>query len=271
MGDLVHIHLRTATSLKAEISKMIVKIFVIIGIVIAASAVNQGDDDSLVKERKELSEERKEITELFRRETEKLRQEDGQLRAKLEELHKRDEKHQDQNQKLQKRIAKLEKENQKLRRADSKINKVIRQRDQNETQEFDAKIKNSLRQNDVSSAIKKMMRNEINNFLTNERICVGDRISDHGANNGGQKDCNCPLWTNLSTETDGCGGSELRLQVEFSQTTICIDLCEKNHKFHRRYLCENFVRIVLLCHLDGMPLSRETRPLSRETRPNRGQ
>merc|ERR1712042_123447 len=184
MGDLVHIHLRTATSLKAEISKMIVKIFVIIGIVIAASAVNQGDDDSLVKERKELSEERKEITELFRRETEKLRQEDGQLRAKLEELHKRDEKHQDQNQKLQKRIAKLEKENQKLRRADSKINKVIRQRDQNETQEFDAKIKNSLRQDDVNGPIKKMMRNEINNFLTNERICVGNRISAHGADNG---------------------------------------------------------------------------------------
>merc|ERR1712042_418735 len=184
MGDLVHIHLRTATSLKAEISKMIVKIFVIIGIVIAASAVNQGDDDSLVKERKELSEERKEITELFRRETEKLRQEDGQLRAKLEELHKRDEKHQDQNQKLQKRIAKLEKENQKLRRADSKINKVIRQRDQNETQEFDAKIKNSLRQDDVNGPIKKMMRIEINNFLTNERICVGGAITNHGADNG---------------------------------------------------------------------------------------
>merc|ERR1712142_869870 len=196
----VHIHLRTATSLKAEISKMFLKIFVIIGVVIAASAVNQGDDDSLVKERKELSEERKEITEIFRRETERLRQDDAQLRAKLEELHgkldklhKRDEKQQDQNQKLQKEMAELRKENQKLRRAGSKINKVIRQRDQNETQEFDAKIKNSLRQNDVSSAIKKMMRNEINNFLTNERICVGDRISDHGANNGGQKTVTVPF------------------------------------------------------------------------------
>merc|ERR1712142_906373 len=166
MGDLVHIHLRTATSLNAENSKMIVKIFVIIGVVIAASAVNQGDDERLSKERKELSEERKEITDLFRSEVEKLRQEDGQLRAKLEELHKRDEKQ-------QKRMAKLEKENQKLRRAGSKINKVIRQRDQNETQEFDAKIKNSLRQDDVNGPIKKMMRIEINNFLTNERICVG--------------------------------------------------------------------------------------------------
>merc|ERR1711942_508707 len=173
MGDLVHIHLRTATSLKAEILKMIVKIFVIIGVVIAASAVNQGDDESLSKERKELSEERKEITEIFRRETERLRQDDAQLRAKLEEL-------QGQNEKLQK-------ENQKLRRADSKINKVIRQRDQNETQEFDAKIKNSLRQDDVNGPIKEMMRNEINNFLTNERICVGGVITDHGADNGGTK------------------------------------------------------------------------------------
>merc|ERR1712142_1223088 len=187
----VHIHLRTATSLKAEILKMIVKIFVIIGVVIAASAVNQGDDDSLVKERKELSEERKEITEIFRRETERLRQDDAQLRAKLEELHgkldklhKRDEKQQDQNQKLQKEMAELRKENQKLRRAGSKINKVIRQRDQNETQEFDAKIKNSLRQDDVNGPIKKMMRIEINNFLTNERICVGGAITNHGADNG---------------------------------------------------------------------------------------
>merc|ERR1712042_2616 len=177
MGDLVHIHLRTATSLNAENSKMIVKIFVIIGVVIAASAVNQGDDERLSKERKELSEERKEITDLFRSEVEKLRQEDGQLRAKLEELHKRDEKQ-------QKRMAKLEKENQKLRRAGSKINKVIRQRDQNETQEFDAKIKNSLRQDDVNGPIKKMMRIEINNFLTNERICVGGAITNHGADNG---------------------------------------------------------------------------------------
>jgi len=171
-------------SLKAEILKMIVKIFVIIGVVIAASAVNQGDDKILLKERKELSEERKEITELFRRETEKLRQEDGQLRARLEELQGQNEKLHKRDEKQQKRMAKLEKENQKLRRADSKINKVIRQRDQNETQEFDAKIKNSLRQNDVSSAIKRMMRNEINNFLTNERICVGGEITNHGANNG---------------------------------------------------------------------------------------
>merc|ERR1712142_166386 len=191
----VHGDLRTATSLKAEILKMIVKIFVIIGVVIAASAVNQGDDESLSKERKELSEERKEITEIFRRETERLRQDDAQLRAKLEELHgkldklhKRDEKQQDQNQKLQKEMAELRKENQKLRRAGSKINKVIRQRDQNETQEFDAKIKNSLRQDDVNGPIKKMMRIEINNFLTNERICVGGV-----GGNGGTKTVTVPF------------------------------------------------------------------------------
>jgi len=182
---------------------MIAKLFVIIGVVVAASAVKQGggeggggggvdDDVSLTKERKELSEERKEITEMFRRETETLRQEDEQLHAKLEELQRQNvakleelkrqnDKVQRQNdkrdKKQQEQITKLKKENQKLRRANSEINKVVRQRDQNDTQEFDVKIRNSLRQNDVSTEIKKMMRSEITNFLITERICVGGQIS----------------------------------------------------------------------------------------------
>jgi len=160
---------------------MFLKIFVIVGIVVAASTFKQGDDDSLSKERKELTEERKEITEIFRRETERLRQEDEQLRGKLEELHgklekvhKRDEKHQKQMVKMrkenQKRIAEMEKENQKqvavlrkenqkLRRADSKIKKVIRQRDQNITLE-----------------LRKLIGEEIHHFLKNEKICVGGTL-----------------------------------------------------------------------------------------------
>jgi len=145
---------------------MIAKLFVIIGVVVAAPAVNQGDDDSLTKERKELTEERKEITEIFRRETD--RQEDDQLRAKMDKLQGQNDK---RDKKQQEQITKLQKENQKLRRANSKINKVVRQRDQNVTQEFDNMIRNS-------SELKKMMREEINNFLINEKICVGGLL-DH--------------------------------------------------------------------------------------------
>jgi len=169
---------------------MIVKFFIVFAVTIAASAVNQGDEVGvmtiLAKERKELTEERKEIGEIFRGETERLRLEDEQLRGKLDKLQgKLDEQHDklhqkldklhDQNEKQHAQIVKLQKENQVLRRANSKINKVIRQRDirdPNNTREFDAKIKNSLRQNDFSSELKKMMRAEIKNYLTTEKNCV---------------------------------------------------------------------------------------------------
>merc|ERR1712142_1087572 len=187
--------------------KMIVKIFIVFAVMIGASAVNQEDEVGvmtiLAKERKELTEERKEIGEIFRGETERLRREDDQLRGKLDKLqgklnklqgklddqHEKNEKlrqeddklHQKldklhgQNEKQHAQIVKLQKENQVLRRANSKIYKVIRQRDirdPNNTREYDAKIKNSLRQNDFSSELKKMMRAEIKNYLTTEKNCV---------------------------------------------------------------------------------------------------
>jgi len=178
---------------------MIVKILVFVTVTVAASAVNQEDEVGLMtilaKERKELTEERKEIGEIFRGETERLRKEDEELRGKLDKLQgKLDEQHekneklrqkdnhkleklQGQNEEQQAQIVKLQKENQELRRANSKINKVIRQRDPNNTRELDARIKNSLRQNDLSSELKKMMRAEIKNYLIEEHICVSGSTS----------------------------------------------------------------------------------------------
>jgi len=180
---------------------MIVNIFIVFAVMTAASAGNQGVESGLMtilaEERKELTKERKEIGKIFRGETERLRQQDDQLRGKLDKLQEKlDEQHErneklrqeddklrgnfhlkleklkEQNEKQQAQIVKLQKENKVLRRANSKINKVIRQRDPNNTREFDANIKNSIRQNDLTFELKKMMRAEIKNFLITEKICV---------------------------------------------------------------------------------------------------
>jgi len=111
------------------------------------------------------------------------RQEDDKLHRKLDKL-------QGLNEKQHAQIVKLQKENQVLRRANSKINKVIRQRDirdPNNTREFDAKIKNSLRQNDFSSELKKMMRAEIKNYLTTEKNCVAGTNVGVGYGKKGEK------------------------------------------------------------------------------------
>jgi len=173
---------------------MIVKFFIVFGVTIAASAVNQGDEVGLLTI---LAKERKEMREIFRRETERLRQEDDQLRGKLEEqrqeddkLHQKLDKLHSQNEKQHAQIVKLQKENRVLRRTNSKINKVIRQRDirdPNNTREFDAKIKNSLRQNDLSFELKKMMRAEIKNYLTTEKNCVAGTNVQVGWGKKGEK------------------------------------------------------------------------------------
>jgi len=172
---------------EAENFKMILKIFIVFAVTIAASAVNQGDEVGLLTI---LAKERKEMRKIFQRETERLRgkleeqrQEDDKLHQKLDKLHS-------QNEKQHAQIAKLQKENQVLHRANSKINKVIRQRDirdPNNTREFDAKIKNSLRQNDLSFELKKMMRAEIKNYLTTEKNCVAGTNVQVGWGKTGEK------------------------------------------------------------------------------------
>merc|ERR1712142_1249061 len=160
--------------------KMIVKFFIVFAVTIAASAVNQGDEVGLLTI---LAKERKEMREIFQRETD-------QLRGKLDEQRQEDDKLHQKVDKQHAQIVKLQKENRVLRRANSKINKVIRQRDirdPNNTREFDAKIKNSLRQNDFSSELKKMMRAEIKNYLTTEKNCVAGNDVNVGYGKAGAK------------------------------------------------------------------------------------
>merc|ERR1719250_98088 len=104
------------------------------------------------------------MREMFQRETAHLdeedkrqREENQQLKAQIAKLDKEDKRMKEQNDKQQDQIAKLR---QKLRRADTKIKQSIRQKDQNNSLEV-TMVKKFIRQDDVHSELKKMIRNEM--------------------------------------------------------------------------------------------------------------
>jgi len=156
--------------------------------VFTASAVNQVQDKDLMTI---LAKERQEMRQMFERETALLRKETGLLHAEdkrqQKELKEQNEKLQLQDQKLKEemvkirkgqkndklKMAKLRRENQKLRRADAEIKQSIRQRDQNNSLEV-SEMKNTTHE----EKLKKMIRNEITDFLMEEKICVSE-ISDY--------------------------------------------------------------------------------------------
>jgi len=184
-----------------------------------ASAADKGDGDLL----KVLAKERKEMSNIFQQENAELRRDDQKLRERDEKLHDRidrlneqlvkllgkndkqaeqvtkmnqqvtklhgkNDKLQDQNKKLKDEMMKLHKKLQ--RQSDKEVNHLQhrleydRQRDhQNQTSEFDQRIKQSIRQRDVHSELTKIIKNEIKHFLLSERICVNGEISGQSNTN----------------------------------------------------------------------------------------
>jgi len=146
-------------------------------------AVNEGEDDLmkiLTKECEEMREERKEMRDMFRRETARLDKEDKRQQEENQKLKKHnnqqqaqiaklDERQQEDNQKLKEQnnnkledqIAKL---SQKLRRANAKMKQSIRQKDPNNSLEV-TMLKKFIRQDDINSELKKMIKNEVQALL----------------------------------------------------------------------------------------------------------
>jgi len=144
-----------------------------------ATAAKKGEEN-LVATMADLAKERLEMKEMFRRENEKLRAEAenlrnqaDQLRGQDDKLREQDDKLRAQNEKLQKEVAKLRREQ---RKSDLRVKTSLRQKDQNESLEFEKKMRQSIRQKDLSSELKKMMRGEIQEFLKDERICESGRV-----------------------------------------------------------------------------------------------
>merc|ERR1712142_1217936 len=189
--------------------KTIIKFIVVIELFVAMAATNEGEEKLM----KVLAKERKEMKEVFQRENAQLRRESAQLRKEDTKLHAQVDKLHKHVNKQNQEMAKLR---EMLRQAESKVKKSNRQRDQNDSLEFEAKIKSAIRQADVHSELKnivksvvqtsigqqgyrcptnpamspqhgsndslerelrKLMKSEINNFIINEKLCVGGVIT----------------------------------------------------------------------------------------------
>merc|ERR1712142_577273 len=178
--------------------KTIIKFIVVIELFVAMAATNEGEEKLM----KVLAKERKEMKEVFQRENAQLRRESAQLRKEDTKLHAQVDKLHKHVNKQNQEMAKLR---EMLRQAESKVKKSNRQRDQNDSLELEAKIKSAIRQEDVHSELKnivksvvqtsigqrgsndslerelrKLMKSEINNFIINEKMCVGGRIDRNG-------------------------------------------------------------------------------------------
>jgi len=179
-----------------KMESIICKLICVTFAVVSVSAVNRDKDLMTI-----LAKERQEMREMFKRETARfdkqtallheqtalLHEEDKrqqkELKEQIDKLQQQDQKlkeenvklrQESQNDKLKEQIVKLRRENKKLRRADVEIKQTIRQRDQNNSLEV-TKMKKFIRQDDVHSELKKIIRNEINDFLIVEKRCVSGR------------------------------------------------------------------------------------------------
>merc|ERR1712142_367023 len=175
-----------------KMESIICKLICVTFAVVTVSAVNRDKDLMTI-----LAKERQEMREMFKRETARLDKETALLHAEDKRQQKENLKLKEQNDKLQQQdqklkeeivklrqdnqndkeqIVKLRRENKKLLRADVEIKQTIRQRDQNNSLEV-TKMKKFIRQDDVHSELKKIIRNEINDFLIVEKMCVSGRSS----------------------------------------------------------------------------------------------
>jgi len=165
--------------------KLIVPIIGLFAIFAVASTDGK-DDIKVVDLAEDLAKAREEIKEIIQRENEKLNAEDVKLREEDEKIKKDANKIKKENQRLRKQMA-------KLRRDNSEIKKIQRQKDQNNTLELQHFLKDqnntlelqhflkdSIRQRDVSSELKKLMKRQIDEYLQVNKICVAGKFHKSG-------------------------------------------------------------------------------------------
>jgi len=132
----------------------------------------------LAKSREDLAKSREETKEIIQRENEKLKAEDDKLRKDADKLREEDKKIKKDAQKIKKENQRLRKQDAKLQREMAEIKKTQRQKDQNNTLELQHFLKDSIRQKDVSSELKKMMKRQIDEYLQVNKICVAGNFGN---------------------------------------------------------------------------------------------
>jgi len=152
---------------KQIISKMqlIVPIIALSAVLAAASTDGKGDvkmvdlAEDLAKAREDLAKAREETKQIIKSENEKLKAEDNKLREEDVKIKKDAEKIKKDAEKIKKENQRLRKQMAKLRRDNSQIKKIQRQKDQNNTSE-----------------LEKMMRQQLDQYLQVNKICVAGRF-----------------------------------------------------------------------------------------------
>jgi len=134
--------------------------------------------DELKKSRQESAKLRQEIKEIVERENKKLRAEDNKLKKEADKLRKENEKLRRQDDELRKEDAELKRQVHELRQDNSEIKTSLRQRDENNTVEMQNVVRNSFRQKDLASELRKTINKQIKEYLDENRVCVSGMIGE---------------------------------------------------------------------------------------------
>merc|ERR1712142_874085 len=134
--------------------------------------------EELRKSRQESAKLRQDLEKAREETKEIIARENAQLRADADKLKKEDSKIRKENKKLRRQDEELKRKVHQLHRADSEIKSSLRQRDENNTMELQNIVRNSFgfRQMDFSSELKKTINEQIQEYLDENRICVGGEI-----------------------------------------------------------------------------------------------
>merc|ERR1712142_381380 len=139
--------------------------------------------EELRKSRQESAKLRQDLEKAREETKEIIARENAQLRADADKLKKEDSKLRKENKKLRRQDEELRRQDEELKRrvhelhqADSEIKKSLRQRDENNTLELQNVVRNSFRQMDFTSELKKTINNQIKEYLDDNKLCVSGQL-----------------------------------------------------------------------------------------------
>merc|ERR1712142_1220367 len=119
--------------------------------------------------RKELAKSKEEMKNVILEENKKLKSEDSKLKREAAKLRK-------ENKKLRRQDAELERKVNELHQDNSEVKKALRQREENNTLELQNVVRNSFRQMDFTSELKKTINQQIKEYLDDNKLCVSGEI-----------------------------------------------------------------------------------------------
>merc|ERR1712142_1318006 len=126
---------------------------------------------------KELEKSKEEMKNVVLEENKKLRSEDSKLKREADKLKAEAAKLRKENKKLRRQDEELRQRDAELERKVNEVKKSLRQRDENNTLELQNVVRNSFRQMDFTSELKKTINEQIKEYLDDNKVCVTGRVA----------------------------------------------------------------------------------------------